>query len=85
MIIFLMICFFFIFVGVVGIVFGWSFGCFYEWIWYIIVGLSIVVVGFVVVVVIFNIVVCYVVCFIFVMGVYFVNFVIIGWVLFMLF
>lgn len=69
----------FIFAGIAGICFGWSSGRFHERTWHITAGLSVAVVGFAVAASTLNTAARYVACFIFPMGAYAVNSVIIGW------
>lgn len=69
----------FLFAGAAGIFFGWSSGRFHERTWHITTGLAIAVVGFVTAASTLNVAGRYVACFIFPMGAYAVNSVIIGW------
>ncbi|KAH7251020.1 major facilitator superfamily domain-containing protein [Fusarium tricinctum] len=69
----------FIFAGAAGILFGWNSGRVHERTWHITVGLSIAVAGFVLAASTLNTAARYVACFIFPMGAYAVNSVIIGW------
>ncbi|KAI9152276.1 transporter [Paramyrothecium foliicola] len=69
----------FIFAGAAGIAFGWSSGQFHERTWHITAGLAIAVAGFVLAAATMNTAARYVACFIFAMGAYSVNSVIIGW------
>jgi membrane associated rhomboid family serine protease len=69
----------FIFAGAAGILFGWNSGRIHERTWHITVGLSIAVAGFVLAASTLNTAARYVACFIFPMGAYAVNSVIIGW------
>ncbi|GJD01388.1 major facilitator superfamily transporter [Colletotrichum higginsianum] len=75
----LMTCPPFIFAGAAGIFFGWSSGRLHERTWHITTGLGIAVVGFVLASATLNTAARYVACFIFAMGAYSVNSVIIGW------
>ncbi|KAF5685140.1 tartrate transporter [Fusarium circinatum] len=69
----------FIFAGAAGILFGWNSGRMHERTWHITAGLSIAVAGFVLAACTLNTAARYVACFIFPMGAYAVNSVIIGW------
>ncbi|RVX68345.1 hypothetical protein B0A52_07348 [Exophiala mesophila] len=69
----------FLFAGAAGIFFGWSSGRYHERTWHITTGLSIAVVGFVIAASTLNTAGRYVACFIFPVGAYSVNSVIIGW------
>lgn len=69
----------FIFAGAAGIAFGWSSGRLHERTWHITGGLGIAIVGFAVAAATLNTAARYVACFIFAMGAYSVNSVIIGW------
>ncbi|KAH7375507.1 MFS transporter [Plectosphaerella cucumerina] len=69
----------FIFAGAAGIFFGWSSGRLHERTWHITTGLGIAVAGFVLAASTLNVPARYVACFIFAMGAYSVNSVIIGW------
>ncbi|KAF4452155.1 tartrate transporter [Fusarium albosuccineum] len=69
----------FIFAGAAGIFFGWSSGRLHERTWHITVGLSVAIAGFVLAAATMNTAARYVACFIFPMGAYAVNSVIIGW------
>lgn len=69
----------FIFAGAAGILFGWNSGRMHERTWHITAGLSIAIVGFVLAAASLNTAARYVACFIFPMGAYAVNSVIIGW------
>ncbi|GKT50068.1 putative transporter [Colletotrichum spaethianum] len=75
----LMTCPPFIFAGAAGILFGWSSGRLHERTWHITTGLGIAVVGFVMASATLNTAARYIACFIFAMGAYSVNSVIIGW------
>lgn len=75
----LMTCPPFIFAGAAGIAFGWSSGRLHERTWHITAGLGIAIVGFTVAAATLNTAARYVACFIFAMGAYSVNSVIIGW------
>ncbi|KFA69459.1 hypothetical protein S40285_04639 [Stachybotrys chlorohalonatus IBT 40285] len=75
----LMTCPPFIFAGAAGIAFGWSSGRLHERTWHITAGLLIAIVGFVLAAATLNTAARYVACFIFAMGAYSVNSVIIGW------
>ncbi|KAK1962674.1 major facilitator superfamily transporter [Colletotrichum sublineola] len=75
----LMTCPPFIFAGAAGIFFGWSSGRLHERTWHITAGLGIAVVGFVMASATLNTAARYIACFIFAMGAYSVNSVIIGW------
>ncbi|KAK0387862.1 hypothetical protein NLU13_4107 [Sarocladium strictum] len=75
----LMTCPPFIFAGAAGIAFGWSSGRLHERTWHITAGLSIAIVGFALAAATLNTAARYVACFIFAMGAYSVNSVIIGW------
>ncbi|RYP45937.1 hypothetical protein DL768_007782 [Monosporascus sp. mg162] len=69
----------FLFAGAAGILWGWSSGRYHERTLHITAGLSIAIVGFVVAASTLNTVARYIACFIFAMGAYSVNSVIIGW------
>ncbi|QPC59037.1 hypothetical protein HYE67_001268 [Fusarium culmorum] len=69
----------FIFAGAAGIFFGWNSGRMHERTWHITAGLSVAVVGFALAAATLNTAARYVACFIFPMGAYAVNSVIIGW------
>lgn len=69
----------FIFAGAAGIAFGWSSGRLHERTWHITAGLGIAIVGFAVAAATLNTAARYTACFIFAMGAYSVNSVIIGW------
>jgi multisubunit Na+/H+ antiporter MnhG subunit len=69
----------FIFAGAAGILFGWSSGRLHERTWHITTGLGIAIVGFVIAASTLNTAGRYVACFIFPVGAYAVNSVIIGW------
>lgn len=69
----------FIFAGAAGILFGWSSGKHHERTWHITTGLSIAIVGFVIAASTLNTAGRYVACFVFPVGAYSVNSVIIGW------
>ncbi|KAJ4192955.1 hypothetical protein NW767_010485 [Fusarium falciforme] len=69
----------FIFAGAAGIGFGWSSGRFHERTWHITAGLSIAIAGFALAAATLNTAARYVACFIFPVGAYAVNSVIIGW------
>ncbi|KAH6997399.1 major facilitator superfamily domain-containing protein [Ilyonectria destructans] len=69
----------FIFAGATGIFFGWSSGRLHERTWHITAGLSIAIAGFALAAATLNTAARYVACFIFPMGAYAVNSVIIGW------
>ncbi|CAH0044947.1 unnamed protein product [Clonostachys solani] len=69
----------FIFAGAAGILVGWSSGRFHERTWHITGGLAISIVGFVLAAATLNTPARYIACFIFAMGAYSVNSVIIGW------
>lgn len=69
----------FIFAGAAGIAFGWSSGRLHERTWHITGGLGIAIVGFALAAATLNTAARYVACFIFAMGAYSVNSVIIGW------
>ncbi|KAI3397665.1 hypothetical protein diail_10536, partial [Diaporthe ilicicola] len=69
----------FIVAGAAGIAFGWSSGRLHERTWHITAGLGIAIVGFVIASVTMNTAARYTACFIFAMGAYSVNSVIIGW------
>ncbi|KAK2035327.1 major facilitator superfamily transporter [Colletotrichum zoysiae] len=75
----LMTCPPFIFAGAAGIFFGWSSGRLHERTWHITAGLGVAVVGFVMASATLNTAARYIACFIFAMGAYSVNSVIIGW------
>jgi multisubunit Na+/H+ antiporter MnhG subunit len=65
--------------GVAGILTGWSSGRMHERTWHITIGLLVAIVGFVIAASTLNTAGRYVACFIFPMGAYSVNSVIIGW------
>ncbi|ORY60750.1 major facilitator superfamily domain-containing protein [Pseudomassariella vexata] len=69
----------FIFAGASGILCGWSSGRHHERTWHITVGLTVAIVGFVVAASTLNTAARYLACFIFPVGSYSVNSVIIGW------
>lgn len=69
----------FLFAGAAGILFGWSSGRYHERTWHITTGLSIAIVGFVIAASTLNTAGRYIACFIFPVGAYAVNSVIIGW------
>lgn len=69
----------FLFAGAAGILFGWSSGRYHERTWHITTGLSIAIVGFVIAASTLNTAGRYIACFIFPVGAYSVNSVIIGW------
>lgn len=69
----------FIFAGAAGIAFGWSSGRLHERTWHITGGLTIAIAGFALAAATLNTAARYVACFIFAMGAYSVNSVIIGW------
>ncbi|KAF1953110.1 MFS transporter-like protein [Byssothecium circinans] len=69
----------FIFAGAAGIMTGWSSGRMHERTWHITVGLAVAVVGFVIAASTMNTAGRYIACFIFPVGAYSVNSVIIGW------
>lgn len=69
----------FIFAGAAGIGFGWSSGRFHERTWHITAGLAVAIAGFALAAATLNTAARYVACFIFPMGAYAVNSVIIGW------
>ncbi|KAF2820461.1 MFS general substrate transporter [Ophiobolus disseminans] len=69
----------FIMAGVAGILTGWSSGRMHERTWHITIGLLVAVVGFVIAASTLNTAGRYIACFIFPMGAYSVNSVIIGW------
>jgi multisubunit Na+/H+ antiporter MnhG subunit len=69
----------FIFAGVAGILTGWSSGRMHERTWHITGGLLVAIVGFVIAASTLNTAGRYIACFIFPMGAYSVNSVIIGW------
>ncbi|KAF2753133.1 MFS transporter [Pseudovirgaria hyperparasitica] len=69
----------FLFAGATGIFFGWSSGRFHERTWHITAGLSMAIVGFVWAAATLNTAARYVACFVFAMGAYSVNSVIVGW------
>jgi multisubunit Na+/H+ antiporter MnhG subunit len=69
----------FIFAGAAGILFGWSSGRFHERTWHITTGLGIAIVGFVIAASTLNTAARYVAMFVFPVGAYSVNSVIIGW------
>jgi hypothetical protein len=69
----------FLLAGVAGILTGWSSGRMHERTWHITIGLLVAIVGFVLAASTLNTAGRYVACFIFPMGAYSVNSVIIGW------
>lgn len=69
----------FILAGVAGIMTGWSSGRMHERTWHITIGLLVAIVGFVIAASTLNTAGRYVACFIFPIGAYSVNSVIIGW------
>ncbi|KEF61203.1 uncharacterized protein A1O9_02768 [Exophiala aquamarina CBS 119918] len=69
----------FLFAGAAGILFGWSSGRYHERTWHITTGLFIAIVGFVIAASTLNTAGRYIACFIFPVGAYAVNSVIIGW------
>ncbi|KAL1956114.1 hypothetical protein VTO42DRAFT_7633 [Malbranchea cinnamomea] len=69
----------FIFAGAAGILVGWSSGRFHERTWHITAGLTTAIVGFVIAASTLNTAGRYIACFIFPVGAYSVNSVIIGW------
>ncbi|KAJ4375478.1 hypothetical protein N0V86_007009 [Didymella sp. IMI 355093] len=69
----------FLFAGVAGIMTGWSSGRLHERTWHITGGLSVAIVGFVIAASTMNTAGRYIACFIFPVGAYSVNSVIIGW------
>ncbi|RYP37776.1 hypothetical protein DL767_002791 [Monosporascus sp. MG133] len=69
----------FLFAGAAGILWGWSSGRYHERTLHITAGLSIAIVGFAVAASTLNTAARYIACFIFAMGAYSVNSVIIGW------
>ena len=69
----------FIFAGAAGILTGWSSGRMHERAWHITVGLLVAIVGFVMAASTLNTAARYIACFIFPVGAYSVNSVIIGW------
>lgn len=69
----------FIFAGVAGILTGWNSGRMHERTWHITIGLLVAVVGFVIAASTLNTVGRYIACFIFPVGAYSVNSVIISW------
>ncbi|KAF2187051.1 major facilitator superfamily protein [Zopfia rhizophila CBS 207.26] len=69
----------FLFAGAAGILFGWSSGRFHERTWHITVGLSVAIIGFCMAAASLMTPVRYIACFIFAIGAYSVNSVIIGW------
>lgn len=69
----------FIFAGAAGIFFGWSSGRLHERTWHITIGLAIAIGGFALAAATLNVPARYVACFIFPVGAYAVNSVIIGW------
>ncbi|EEP77549.1 conserved hypothetical protein [Uncinocarpus reesii 1704] len=69
----------FIFAGAAGILFGYSSGRFHERTWHITTGLAIAIIGFVIAACTLNTAGRYIACFIFPIGAYSVNSVIIGW------
>ena len=69
----------FIVAGAAGIFTGWSSGRLHERTWHITVGLTTAIVGFIIAPSTLNVPARYVSCFIFAVGAYSVNSVIIGW------
>ncbi|KAH7320623.1 major facilitator superfamily domain-containing protein [Stachybotrys elegans] len=69
----------FILAGATGIAFGWSSGRLHERTWHITAGLGVAIGGFILAAATLNTAARYVACFIFAMGAYSVNSVIIGW------
>lgn len=69
----------FLFAGAAGVLFGYTSGRFHERTWHITVGLATAIVGFVIAASTLNTAGRYVACFIFPIGAYSVNSVIIGW------
>ena len=69
----------FLFAGAAGILTGWSSGRMHERTWHITIGLSVAIVGFVIAASTLNTAGRYIACFIFPVGAYSVNSVIIGW------
>ena len=69
----------FIFAGAAGILVGWSSGRFHERTWHITAGLTTAIIGFVIAASTLNTAGRYIACFIFPIGAYSVNSVIIGW------
>ncbi|CAI6334313.1 unnamed protein product [Periconia digitata] len=69
----------FLFAGAAGILTGWSSGRMHERTWHITAGLSVAIVGFVIAASTLNTAGRYIACFIFPVGAYSVNSVIIGW------
>lgn len=69
----------FLFAGAAGILFGYSSGRFHERTWHITVGLATAIIGFAIAASTLNTAGRYVACFIFPIGAYSVNSVIIGW------
>lgn len=69
----------FIVAGAAGIATGWSSGRLHERTWHITIGLTTAIVGFVIAPATLNVPARYVACFIFAVGAYSVNSVIIGW------
>ena len=69
----------FLFAGAAGIMTGWSSGRLHERTWHITAGLSVAIVGFVIAASTMNTAGRYIACFIFPVGAYSVNSVIIGW------
>ncbi|RYP67916.1 hypothetical protein DL770_008529 [Monosporascus sp. CRB-9-2] len=69
----------FLFAGAAGVLWGWSSGRYHERTLHITAGLSIAIVGFTVAASTLNTAARYIACFIFAMGAYSVNSVIIGW------
>ncbi|EON67967.1 hypothetical protein W97_07113 [Coniosporium apollinis CBS 100218] len=69
----------FLLAGAAGILFGWSSGRYHERTWHITVGLSTAILGFAIAASTLNTAGRYVACFIFPVGAYAVNSVIIGW------
>lgn len=70
----------FLLAGVAGLAMGWSSGRFHERTWHITGGLSLAILGFAIAAATLNTAGRYVACFIFPIGAYSVNSVIIGWV-----
>lgn len=69
----------FLFAGAAGILFGYTSGRFHERTWHITAGLTTAIIGFVIAASTLNTAGRYVACFIFPIGAYSVNSVIIGW------
>lgn len=69
----------FLLAGVGGLAMGWSSGRFHERTWHITGGLSVAILGFAIAAATLNTAGRYVACFIFPIGAYSVNSVIIGW------